>query len=136
MNKKTIRLTEADLHNLIMEAVEQVVMETEDELEEGWLGDKWNQVKSAATTFGQSGDVGLKNRFKTAKANWKSQGELNDINNLIQSLSEFVDAGELDPSMTIAQLIGGKYNGNKFGRMTGMSANRRSQITKRGGSHY
>lgn len=136
MNKKTIRLTEADLRNLVMEAVEQVVMETEDELEEGWLGDKWNQVKSAATTFGQSGDVGLKNRFKTAKANWKSQGELNDINNLIQSLSEFVDAGELDPNMTIAQLIGGKYNGNKFGRMTGMSANRRSQITKRGGSHY
>lgn len=136
MNKKTIRLTEADLHNLVMEAVEQVVMETEDELEEGWLGDKWNQVKSAATTFGQSGDVGLKNRFKTAKANWKSQGELNDINNLIQSLSEFVDAGELNPNMTIAQLIGGKYNGNKFGRMTGMSANRRSQITKRGGSHY
>lgn len=136
MNKKTIRLTEADLHNLVMEAVEKVVMETEDELEEGWLGDKWNQVKSAATTFGQSGDVGLKNRFKTAKANWKSQGELNNINNLIQSLSEFVDAGELNPNMTIAQLIGGKYNGNKFGRMTGMSANRRSQITKRGGSHY
>jgi hypothetical protein len=136
MNKKTIRLTEADLHNLVMEAVEQVVMETEDELEEGWLGDKWNQAKSAATTFGQSGDIGLKNRFKTAKANWKSQGELNNINNLIQSLSEFVDAGELNPNMTIAQLIGGKYNGNKFGRMTGMSANRRSQITKRGGSHY
>jgi hypothetical protein len=136
MNKKTIRLTEADLHNLVMEAVEQVVMETEDELEEGWLGDKWNQAKSAATTFGQSGEVGLKDRFKTAQANWKSQGELNNINNLIQSLSAFVDAGKLNPNMTIAQLIGGKYNGNKFGRMTGMSANLRSQISKRGGSHY
>lgn len=135
MNKKTIRLTESDLHNLIMEAVEEVMNET-DELEEGWLGDKWNQAKSAATTFGQSGDMGIKNRFQTAKSNWKTQGELNNINKLKQSLSDFVDAGQLNPNMTIAQLIGGKYNNNKFGRMSGMAANRRSQIAKRGGSYY
>lgn len=136
MNKKTIRLTEADLHNLVMEAVEQVIMENE-ELEEGWLGDKWNQTKSAAKTmFRNDPSASLKDRFQGAKANWKTQGELNDINNLKQELSDFVDAGQLSPDMTIAQLIGGKYNGNKFGRMTGMAANRRGQISRRGGSAY
>lgn len=134
MNKKTIRLTEADLHNLVMEAVEQVIMENE-ELEEGWLGDKWNQVKSAGRTmFDREGS--LKDKFQGAKANWKSQGELNDINNLKQALSDFVDAGQLSPNMTIAQLIGGKYNGNKFGRMTAMAANRKGQINRRGGTAY
>ena len=37
--------------------------------------------------------------------------------------------------MTIAQLVGGKYNGNKFGRMSGMIGNRQSQISRRGGQY-
>lgn len=135
MNKNTIKLTETDLHNLIMEAVEQVMKES-NEIEEGWIGDKWNQVKSAATTAAQNNGGNIKDRYTAAKANWKTQGELNNINNLKQMLSDFIDAGQINPNMTIAQLIGGKYNGNKFGRMTSMAANRRSQIAKRGGSHY
>ena len=35
----------------------------------------------------------------------------------------------------IAQLVGGKYNDNKFGRMSGMIANRKSQISRRGGQY-
>lgn len=135
MDKKIVKLTESELSNLIKEAVEQIIMEGED-LEEGWIGDKWNQVKSAATTLGQGGDAGIKDRFNQAKANWKSQGELNNLNTLKQMLSNFVDAGQLNPQMTIAQLIGGKYNNNKFGRITGMAANRKGQISRRGGSHY
>ena len=61
---------------------------------------------------------------------------MNNINNLAAQLSNFVEAGQLNPNMTIAQLIGGKMNGNKFGRMSGMAANRKSQIAKRGGSAY
>jgi hypothetical protein len=138
MNRNVIRLTESDLHHIIKEAVEQVIFEgAEQEIEEGWLGDKWNQTKSAAKTMFQNNpDASLADRFKGAKANWKTQGELNDINSLKQALSDFVDAGQLSPQMTIAQLIGGKYNGNKFGRMTGMAANRRGQISRRGGEAY
>lgn len=135
MEKKTIRLTESDLRALIKEAVENAIQES-DELEEGWFGDKWNQAKAAGNTLMQKGDVSLKNRFKNAGKNWASQGELNNINNLASQLSAFVEAGQLNPNMTIAQLIGGKMNNNKFGRMSAMSANRKSQIAKRGGSAY
>jgi hypothetical protein len=61
---------------------------------------------------------------------------LNGLNNLSQQLSQFVDNGQLDSQMTIAQLIGGKYNGGKFGRMSGMAANRMGQINRRGGTAY
>lgn len=134
MNKTTIKLTEAELHSLIKEAVESVI--ESEELEEGWFGDKWNQAKSAGNTMFQKGDMGIKDRFKNAQKNWNAQGELNNINNLAAQLSAFVEAGQLNPNMTIAQLIGGKMNGNKFGRMSGMAANRKSQISKRGGSSY
>ena len=57
------------------------------------------------------------------------------MNNLKQQLEQFIDSGQLNPQMTIAQLVGGKYNDNKFGRMSGMIANRKSQISKRGGQY-
>lgn len=135
MEKKTIRLTEAELRSLIREAVEDAIQEA-DELEEGQFGDKWNQAKAAGNTLTQKGDVSIKDRFKKAGQNWSTQGELNNINNLAAQLSNFVEAGKLNPNMTVAQLIGGKMNGNKFGRMSGMAANRKSQIAKRGGSAY
>ena len=50
--------------------------------------------------------------------------------------SKFVDNGEIDPQTTIAQLIGGKYNHGRFGRMTGKAANRRNQIARLGGTAY
>ena len=78
----------------------------------------------------------MRDRFSAAKKNWNTQGELNGLNNLAQQLSLFVDAGQINPQMTIAQLIGGKYNNGKFGRMSGMAANRRGQISRRGGTAY
>lgn len=47
-----------------------------------------------------------------------------------------LDAHQTTPQTTVAQLVGGKYNNNRFGTMTGMAANRRGQIKKRGGSAY
>ena len=78
----------------------------------------------------------LKNKIQNAKTNWKQQGEINNINNLRQQLINFVEAGQLNPNMTIGQLIGGKYNNNRFGRMNGMVANRKSQISRKGGNSY
>lgn len=132
MEKKSIRLTETELQNLIREAVENVI--ESEELEEGLVRNKWNQLATAGRTMFQKGDMNLKNRFKNAAKNWTTQGELNDINDLSAQLSAFVEAGQLNPNMTIAQLIGGKINGNRFGRMSGMAANRIGQISKRGGS--
>ena len=130
-----VQINENELKQIVSESVKRIINEAfqTGELDEGWFGDKWNQIKTGANTLTQTGDMGIKDRFSAAKKNWTSQGELNDINNLSAQLSKFVEAGQLNPNMTIAQLIGGKINGNKFGRMSGMAANRKSQISKRGG---
>ena len=128
-----IRLTEQDLHMLVEDAVKTYLREND--MEEGWLGDKWNQTKTAANTMFQNTQqgTGLKDRFNAARKNWGTQGQLNNLNNLKQQLEQFIDAGQLNPNTTIAQFVGGKYNNNKFGRMSGMIGNRQSQISRRGG---
>ena len=134
--RQTIRLTEGDLHRIIRECVNDVL--TEDEMEEGWLGDKWNQTKSAVKTFASNnnGESTLSDRWTRAKKNWNSQGELNGLQSLRNQLSQYLDAGQIAPETTVAQLVGGKYNNNKFGKLTGQIANRKSQISNRGGSAY
>lgn len=124
-------LTESELHQMINETVKQVL------IEEGWFGDKFNQVKSAANTFvNNKKSAGFSQSFQNAKKNWNTQGELNALQNLSKELQKFVDDGQVDPQMTVAQLIGGKYNNNKFGKLTGKIANRKAQISNRGGESY
>lgn len=132
--KNRIKLTESELHNLIAESVKEVLAESA-EMDEGWLGDKWNQAKSAArTAFNGEGGVG--NRLSQAKKNWNTQGDLNNINSLRQQLEQLLDAKQISPDTTVGQLVGGKYNNNRFGTMSGMAANRRGQIQRRGGVAY
>jgi hypothetical protein len=128
-----MRLTESDLHRLIEESVMQVL--AENEMQEGWFGDKWNQTKSAVSTA-FNGDGNLGQRLQNAKKNWNTQGDLNGLNGLLQQLTQLLDAGKINPQTTVGQLVGGKYNNNRFGSMSSMAANRRSQIAKRGGSAY
>lgn len=133
-SNKPIQLTEQDLHFLVEDAVKNILRENG--MEEGWFGDKWNQTKTAANTMFQGNQgAGLKQKFNNARKNWNTQGQLNGLNNLKQQLEQFIDSGQLNPQMTIAQLVGGKYNGNKFGRMTGMIGNRQSQIARNGGQY-
>ena len=136
--KKVIKLSEQDLHRIIMESVNNI-LESDDEMEldEGWFGDKWNQTKTAANTMFKNTreDNGFKDRLSAAKSNWNTQGDLNKLNNLTKELTQFIDDGVLDPKMTIAQLVGGKYNDGKFGTMSGKLANMKGQIARRGGKY-
>ena len=133
MDKKPIRLTEQDLHFLVENTVQAYL--TENGMDEGWLGDKWNQTKTAANTMFQGNKgAGLKQKFNNAKQNWNTQGQLNGLNNLKQQLEQFIDSGQLNPQMTIAQLVGGKLNNNKFGNLSAKMANRQGQISRRGGT--
>jgi len=100
-------LTEAKLQKIIAEAIEEVMSSCD--MDEGWLGDKWNQTKQAGRTFMNNKNQGFGQRIQNARQNWNNQGQLNNINNLIAQLSSFVDANKIDPNTTIAQLIGGKY---------------------------
>ena len=126
-----IVLTESKLHQMIAEAIEEVM--TEQDVEEGWLGDKWNQAKQAGRTFINNKNQGFGQRIQNARQNWNNQGQLNNMNNLIAQLSNFVDANNIDPNTTIAQLIGGKYRQGKFGKMTSKTQNYRQGINRLGG---
>ena len=128
--KQTIRLTESELRQMINESINEAMMD------EGWLGDKMNQAKSAVGTMFNKNGGDLKQRYQNAKKNWGTQGELNDIGNLRKQLEDLIDKRGIDPNTTIAQLIGGKYNNNKFGTMSGMMNNRKSRIVGRGGNAY
>ena len=128
--KQTIRLTESELKEMIEMSINEA-MENE-----GWLGNKWKQTKSAVGSAFNNDDSGLKQKLQNAKNNWVSQGELKGISSLRQQLTQMLDARQISPDTTVAQLVGGKYNNNKFGRMTGMEANRRNQIKRRGGNAY
>lgn len=129
-NNRVTRLTEQDLHYIVEDVVRQYVNE---EMDEGF----WNQMKSGANTmFQRGGNMGMGQRFKNAVSNYKTQGKLDNLSGLKQQLEQYIDAGQLNPQMTIAQLVGGKYNGNKFGSLTGKMGNMRSQISKKGGTSY
>ena len=132
--KQRIKIKESDLNRIVSESVQRVLMENE--MEEGWFGDKWNQTKSAASTaFGRE-NGNIRQRFQNAKKNWNTQGDLNGLNNLRQQLSKLLDTKQISPNTTVAQLVGGKYNNGKFGTMSGMAANRKGQIGRRGGNSY
>ena len=127
MGKNIITITESSLRNMIMEAVENALQETET-LEEGF----WGQVGDAAKTFVSKNNAGkgLTGRFQAAQKNYATRGELDNLTALRDQLKQFVANRELDPNMTIGQLIGGGYrNPGKFGSLIG---NRKSQMTKRG----
>ena len=132
--RQQIRLKESELQNIIEESVRRVIAENmEDEFN---LRGKYNQVQSAGHTLFNKESGDWKERLKKARKNWTSQGELNDINSLIQQLTQLIDARKIDPQITVGQLVGGKYNNNRFGKMTAIAANRRGQILGRGGTAY
>lgn len=128
--KQTIRLTESELRDMIEMSINEAMQD------ENWVADKINQGKSAVKTIfnKEGGDFG--ERISNAKKNWTAQGELNDIGNLRKQLEDLVDKRAIDPNTTIAQLIGGKYNNNKFGTISGMMNNRKGSIKRRGGNAY
>jgi hypothetical protein len=128
MGKNTITITESELKNMIMEAVEDALVNEEDNLEEGLLG----QFGDASKTFFSRDNAGkgLSGRFQAAKKNYATRGELDKLTALRDELKQFVADKELDPNMTIGQLIGGGYRNP--GRFASLIGNRKSQMTKRG----
>ncbi len=128
--RQTIRLTESELRDMIQQSINEAMQD------ENWVDDKINQGKSAVKTMFNKEGGDLRQRIRNAKKNWTAQGELNDIGNLRKELEDLVDKRGIDPNTTIAQLIGGKYNNNKFGTMSGMMNNRKTNIQRRGGNAY
>ena len=138
MEKNIVKLNEEQLRQIVAESVKKVLKESfegedvmnENDAEEGFF----NQVGTAAKTFfsNQNGNKGnLKDRFSAAKKNYQTQGEMDNLQGIINGLSQLLDARKISPQTTVAQLVGGKYNQGKFGTMTGMMNNRQRQMNSR-----
>lgn len=132
-NKNVIRITESQLRQLVSEAVIGMLNESCAE-GDGDMQETWNQFKTGAKTFFSRNNAGrgLGGRFQQAKANYQTQGKLDDMKGLISQLSALLDQRKIDPNTTVGQLVGGKYNGNRFGTMTGMAGNMAGQMKRRG----
>lgn len=136
MGKTVIKLNEQQIRQIVAESCKRVLKEngmSEEDMEEGWLGNKWNQAKAAGSTMLGKGNGGLKNRFQQSTKNWNTQGKLNDLNGLRTQLEKYIDAGQISPETTVAQLVGGKYRNGQFGKLTAQQGNLKGQITKNGG---
>ena len=136
--KRTIKLNEAELHDIIRESVYTVL--NEEELEEGFINNLTQGVKSffgngdaGKKTSGeirQNGGLNLGKRINAAKTNYQMTKEGGKINDVIQFLEDMVAKKQLSPQTTIAELIGGKLNDNKYGRLSAMRDNRTSRASR------
>lgn len=130
MAKQVIRLTEGDLHRIIEESVERIIAENMED--EGFLKNFTTGLKTFANAPKAKGGLNLRTRWDAAKKNYATQGEYDDLKGLLTKMRELVNKKQLDPNKTVAQLLGGALNNNKFGTMDGMLANRMGQMKKRG----
>lgn len=72
---------------------------------------------------------GISGRWDAAKKNYGLQGEKDKFEDILKQLKALVDAGEIDPNLTIGQYLGGPNH--RFGKLTGKMANRQAQMNKR-----
>lgn len=138
--KKEIKLNEEQLRNIIKESIENYLGELdENEVEEGFGR---NLMQGAKSFFGKgeagknggfertNGGLNIGKRFNAAKTNFQMTKEGDKINDVIKFLEDMVETKKLSPDMTIAQLIGGKLNNNKYGTLYAMKDNRTSRASK------
>ena len=91
----------------VNEAINQQI--ADGELEESWLGDKWNQAKTAYQTFTNRDEKdSLSDRWARTKKNWNFQGELNYFQSLRDQLSKYLDAGQIANRIAQISNRGGK----------------------------
>ncbi len=120
------------IHNVIMEEVQA------QELEEGWLQDKWNQGKTAVNSFmgnsptkknvtkGDGTTMNLKGRFNAGKQNWKLQGQQNNIQNALQQIVDICKRYNIPTNKTIDELS--QFGGGMQQRMASMSSQMKNNV--------
>jgi hypothetical protein len=134
-----MKIKESELKEIISECVQEVLMENQQEeglrdfgqgvasfFGRGEAGSNNNKNKELR----QNGGLNLNKRFKAAKTNYQMSKESRQINDVIAFLEDLVSKKQLTPETTIADLIGGKLNGNKYGRLHGMRDNRTSRASR------
>lgn len=131
MAKQIVRLTESDLHRIVENTVYNILLENDEE--EGWL----NQIKTGAKTlFNNNKASGLKDRWRKAKANYQTQGQIDSMDSMkselqkvIGKLQELISAGVITPQTTVGQILSNQI---KFNSFSGKRANLQGQLYRRG----
>jgi len=133
--KNIVKINESQLMDIVKESVKNILKENAmnecGEMEEGLDEGFFNNLKTGTKTFFQKSGKGLKDRFSDAKKNFATQGEYDELSDLTAKLSDLLDKRKINPNMTVGQLVGGKYNNNKFGTLSGMINNRKTQMNHR-----
>jgi len=136
MENRVVRLTEQDINQIIKESVEKIINENMEQETlggrimagvNGAIGRDINGVQRGGKGAGLSQ---LGRRLRAFKKNFHLKGEYDEIQDVADFLKKQVQDRKLNPNMTIAQLIGGAINGNKFGVLSGMANNRLSQSSR------
>lgn len=121
--KQTIRLTEAELTNMIRECINEAI--SDQGTDEGFGSQLWAGAKSM---FGKgagskntnnnrtNGGLNLKKRWNAAKTGFEQQGNVDKIDQVIAFLQPLVDSGKIDPNQTVAQLLSKPGGTNKFAK--------------------
>lgn len=134
-----VTISESVLKKYIQESVDKVLNEAMEHMpnveenteEEGFI----DNLKTGAKTFFSNNPKyqqdSISNRWQRAKANYQAQNKIGNYRMIISQLAELVNAGKLNPEMTIAQLIGGKYNNNRIGRLNSFIGGQQSSINSR-----
>jgi len=112
----------------------------DDSLNEGFISNVTQGAKSffgngdagkeKSGDFRHNGGLNLRKRINAAKTNYQMTKEGGKINDVIQFLENLVANKQLSPQMTIAELIGGSLNNNKYGRLSAMRDNRTSRASR------
>lgn len=134
-----MKIKESELKEIISECVQEVLMENQQEeglrdfgqgvasfFGRGEAGANNNKNKELR----QNGGLNFGKRIKAAKTNYQMSKESRQINDVIAFLEDLVAKKQLTPETTIADLIGGTLNGNKYGRLHGMRDNRTSRASR------
>lgn len=108
----------------------------ESSINEYQIGDFTKRIGAGLSTFsGKKGSISQK--LHNAKKNFQTQGEINDLNELLMKLQKYVDMKMFSPNQTIAELIGNKWmiRGDKQG-IKQRAGGLRGNIKQRGGQWH
>lgn len=129
--RRKIRLSESDLHRIVKETVTQIISENE-ELEEGWFGDKWNQTKSAFKAATANKGESLGKSFNRAKKNWNAMGNYNELNNVRKELINIIKKYNLDVNKPLKDIIGSEDENDNFYGALNQRKNSQKSVVSRG----
>lgn len=137
--KNRIRLTESDLNRIVKESVRKVITENEEDegmwnqLKQGaksffgnsqygkknpnnfrnTVANRQDRGEHTANALNGSTPMNLKGRWNAAKTGYQQQGNIDNANEITNTLKDLIGQGVITQDMTVKQVLG-KMTGNRL----------------------